>query len=475
MRPAEITDPSDVYFRDNNVRPTPRSDVQSRTEAVLVTASVQTDSNEHNMHSTGRINNETSSSNSCPQITPTSSTPFTIPTAYSEFQPVKAGPEIERLNQQIASAETATIRPSEQEIAEILSGLTLDGIKRAIEAAEKMPESSQQNIDLIETSSAIFPISFKPGDSRPHVTLKINGVPSQPLLDSGAMTCLIGYREVDELAKYKTYVEPCSTTISTVTSGSSKVTGFMMLQYVIGKRSHVIPTVVIQSHRSYEIVGIDFWRAFDLKIGWDEAEITSLITPWNEEYTPRAENLGASATQQHNFEVNNHTEHKPLPSQRTAVEYADGTVGMLPVAHRISATFRKRMANMMPKLPLNTTFKGRLRKPIITSYETVEETYPSGNLNESDTKRTEGVDASPAQLIRKLLRERPRSAFEIHEVAIVAEIRTAAGGMYTAKLAPLRKEVIVKGLAEGAADIYVVTDRCGKELGRFHANQLYVR
>lgn len=53
--------------------------------------------------------------------------------------------------------------------------------------------------------------------------------------------------------------------------------------------------------------------------------------------------------------------------------------------------------------------------------------------------------------------------------------QSSAGDQYSAKLAALKKSVVIKGTVEGATDTYIVVDDHGKELGKFHANQLYTR
>lgn len=75
-------------------------------------------------------------------------------------------------------------------------------------------------------------------------------------------------------------------TITTVNQEDKHVTGVMWLEYKAGGRSALVPTIVMQSHSSYFIAGMDFWRAFEIKLTWSEEENPSTVVPWNEQYRP---------------------------------------------------------------------------------------------------------------------------------------------------------------------------------------------
>lgn len=96
--------------------------------------------------------------------------------------------------------------------------------------------------------------------------------------------CVISYTNEEELAKYNTQIQPCSMTVTTVTTAEHQVTGVMWLQYDINERSACIPTVLLKAHKSYFIVGINFFRAFNIQFAWgDSCTCSPMATPWSDE------------------------------------------------------------------------------------------------------------------------------------------------------------------------------------------------
>lgn len=97
------------------------------------------------------------------------------------------------------------------------------------------------------------------------------------------MVCVISYVDEKELERYHTPIYPCSMSITTVTKAQHRVTGVMWLNYeVTNTRRACIPTVVMQSHRSYFIVGINFFHALNIVFGWgDICSCSPMVQPWN--------------------------------------------------------------------------------------------------------------------------------------------------------------------------------------------------
>lgn len=82
---------------------------------------------------------------------------------------------------------------------------------------------------------------------------------------------------------YRAKIYPCSMTVSTVTKADHQVTGVLWLKYSLKNRTARVPTIVMKSHRSYFIVGMDFWRAFDLQIVYgNECKCLAKAKPWSE-------------------------------------------------------------------------------------------------------------------------------------------------------------------------------------------------
>lgn len=116
------------------------------------------------------------------------------------------------------------------------------------------------------------PIYTIDNDPRPHVKVGVNNVERLPLLDSGSMACVIGYVNAKELDCYKTLLQPCKATVSTVNRPRQPVDGMMFLRYRINDQQHEIPTLIIKTARSQFIVGINFCYAFDIQFVWGNRE-----------------------------------------------------------------------------------------------------------------------------------------------------------------------------------------------------------
>lgn len=185
--------------------------------------------------------------------------------------------------------EEASNTVTREMLAEILSRVTIEAIQRAELAAQAIPKEFVQTnakIDLVTKMDDVLPICHIEGDNRPYIKVKANGVLSYPLLDCGAMITLLSYVDKEELKQYNTRIDPCSMTITTVNQEDKQVTGVMWLEYKVGGRTALVPTVVMKSHSSYFIAGMDFWRAFEIKLNWNDEENSSSVVPWNEGYRP---------------------------------------------------------------------------------------------------------------------------------------------------------------------------------------------
>lgn len=189
-------------------------------------------------------------------------------------------------NKSITTQQSADLSVEEIEarrLQEILIDLTSDEIDRAIELinASKFSQTKiEAEAQLISTQENSLPICHMPGDNRPYVEVLANGVKRHPLLDSGAMVTLISYVNEDELTEYQARIEKTNVQVSTVNAAKHEASGFMWLTYEVAGKTARIPTILMKSHRSYFIVGINFWQAFNIHIGWDASVTTQ---PWNKE------------------------------------------------------------------------------------------------------------------------------------------------------------------------------------------------
>lgn len=327
-------------------------------------------------------------------------------------------------NRRVETACTEAIEPSEQEIADVLARLTEDSIRKAIAQAESIPENAMVEIGLVERGDEI-PICHVKGDRRPYIRVKVNGLEKFPLLDSGAMVSIISYTNEEELIPFNARLEPCNMTISTVNQPNKEVSGVMWLRYEIGKRSHVVPTVVMKSHRSYFMVGIDFWEAFDIKCGWGEVNGGNLIAPWSEEHG----NCQPHVSENQSVSMGT-SQLSPVQKEKEAKRTEETSMephGIFLATQRALKLKRKQVG-----LSPSTHSKGnkhlrQLNRPIVTSYEMKSGVNVDMNKIDRETEINKEHGNSPSFLIRSLLRQMPKSAFEVHEIAVEPAIRTATG------------------------------------------------
>lgn len=73
------------------------------------------------------------------------------------------------------------------------------------------------------------------------------------------------------------------------------------------------------------------------------------------------------------------------------------------------------------------------------------------------------------------LRSTVRSFKEGDLVFIKNYKQSSAGNNYTYKLAPVKIECRIKAVVKGTKNMYVIADMSGRELGTYHANQLFTR
>lgn len=295
-------------------------------------------------------------------------------------------------------------------LAEILARVTTEAIQRAELAAQSIPKEFVQTnakVDLVTKVSDALPICHVEGDNRPYVKVKANGVLSYPLLDSGSMITLHSYVDKEELKQYNTRIEPCNMTITTVNKEDKQVTGVMWLEYKMGGRTALVPTIVMQSHSTYFIAGMDFWRAFEIKLNWSELDNPLTVVPWNEMYRP---DVGPSNKAEVKVIKRNHTRKRKNKAEPKSNSPVSG-IGMLSMAAKRS------VATIARRKQVFTTMQSQYEE---CCAEIVEK---PGNEVWQDASES----SVHTTLVRSLLKGMPKRAFQVQEVAIKPAIRTASG------------------------------------------------
>lgn len=113
------------------------------------------------------------------------------------------------------------------------------------------------------------------------------------------MVCIISYIDESELEVYRANIEPHPLTITTVNATNRTIKRIMWLKYEMGGKKKVILTIVMHSYKSYFIIGINFWNAFDIQCTWGRAQQpTHTIAPWNEDIAQQViSHLGSKRNQ----------------------------------------------------------------------------------------------------------------------------------------------------------------------------------
>lgn len=379
------------------------------------------------------------------------------------------------------SVQMNSVKPSEQkpeftdeEMKSWIDSLTVESVQRAVAAAETAGYD-QVEIQLVAKKMALqqdsVPIVHVQNDNRPYIEVSVNKNVCYPLLDSGAMVCVMSYIHEDELSKYNTEIRPCSMTVTTVTKAEHQVTGVMWLRYEIGDRFAYIPTITMRSHRPYFIVGINFFKAFNIQLSWGDAcTCAPMAMPWNNEgpaplnqyVPPPLEKAVESHTCSHvkpiqdkdhiSVSVSDNDENiKKCPEQVT-----NAHIGMISLANRLTSCQLNRLriglkrnspiyANPLSKqeamatkfddvrLGVNKITNSLFHRNAYTQYETGTDTDECAWLKNPDaTDNQAPTDVSVAEFALELLKGMPTPRVSIAEIAIQPAITTAEDNEDTA-------------------------------------------
>lgn len=110
------------------------------------------------------------------------------------------------------------------------------------------------------------PFFNKPPDPRPYMTVVVNKMQFSPLVDTGAVVCVLAITNESELEPYREKLLPVKVVVNTVHAQRTPALGIMNLKYTFGNRRAVVPTVVIMVKKRQFILGMNFFRAFDIRL-----------------------------------------------------------------------------------------------------------------------------------------------------------------------------------------------------------------
>lgn len=340
-------------------------------------------------------------------------------------------------------------------VQSVLADLTNDSISHVLKVIEKATYDQQQieaAVQLIKTDSlkTTLPICHMPGDSRPYIQVYANNVKRHPLLDSGAEVTVISYEHESELDVFKARIEPCSLMITTLNSAQHGITGVMWLTYQVGEFVAKIPTIVMKSHKSYFIAGIDFWKAFEVQLSWGKSESLSTTKPWPENKPNKfAEHMG-NAPEEKELSVNSTTQQVPVRvgmistnkyRQRANKHYRDHLLYKNQCVVNLSTpvpeynnnnTYQMAIKHAIAKNAIaNIQRLQQGQRPAVTSYNAdLNHVIGSAEIQKIDVQtkpELKTAEMSPVALVMQLLKGMPQKRAQVQEISMEPEIRTAAG------------------------------------------------
>lgn len=143
---------------------------------------------------------------------------------------------------------------------------TIDMATQTIEFVDEAsaPEVFEVNVSSLHTHDS--PFFDKPNDSRPYMDVDVNGISHSPLVDTGAVVCVLAVTNEKDLAKYNEELLPVRVFINTVHNQRSQALGVMNLLYTFECQKAKVPTVVIKVSRPQLIVGMNFCRVFGIHL-----------------------------------------------------------------------------------------------------------------------------------------------------------------------------------------------------------------
>lgn len=105
------------------------------------------------------------------------------------------------------------------------------------------------------------------GDVRPYVTIRVGDVPVCGLLDSGSAVTILGSNSHLNLMSFSSLpVTECDNSRSFVTAGGQKLStrGYVNLPVSFENQFHLLKAYIIPEVTSTLILGVDFWKKFQL-------------------------------------------------------------------------------------------------------------------------------------------------------------------------------------------------------------------
>lgn len=116
-------------------------------------------------------------------------------------------------------------------------------------------------------------------DGRPYAQFSIDNVTFSGLLDSGASVCCLGNNAHLPFTNKGYLTRPCSSTVTTADNNYQNVNGLLSLPVKCDNKTVIIDFFIIPSIAQKFILGVDFWKAFNVAPQVFETCSTASQTP----------------------------------------------------------------------------------------------------------------------------------------------------------------------------------------------------
>jgi hypothetical protein len=102
-------------------------------------------------------------------------------------------------------------------------------------------------------------------DQRPYAKVDILGITITGLLDSGSSITLLGTGGVELVDKLGLTIFDKAVKVSTADGANHTVLGYVDIPFYYNEKLQVLPTLMVPSIKQKLILGMDFWKAFDIR------------------------------------------------------------------------------------------------------------------------------------------------------------------------------------------------------------------
>lgn len=129
-------------------------------------------------------------------------------------------------------------------------------------------------------------------DNRPYIEVDIGGTKVNGLLDSGASCTILGNGSDEIIKKLHLKLYSSGTTVKTADGTKHVPNGYANVPFIFNNKIDVIPCLIVPSITKPLILGMDFWKCFNIKpvVEIGELDIQQKIVECEHNLTPDQQN-----------------------------------------------------------------------------------------------------------------------------------------------------------------------------------------